>query len=279
MRRRREGFYRRTRPRQALARPIRRAGIDTPTLSNDPINFVDPYGLYESSTDYGLPPDFGGGTTLSSICLAQVQSEYQEYLAEMGLMEAPSPFGGSGYGAAQNACMQLVGYAPAQAGPTTQTTPPCWDWTCMPAAFSRAVQALTLDPDCMALFGSANSRANGWNPVNVLTDVIYGSNSHGSVVFKNLGPGDAGVTTPSGFFGLKGLIAGKVTITINEYTDPSAAYWNAGYSTINAELLLHELAHAYTLLHGSGGFNGTRFISDAHLDSLIQTNCFPGGTN
>jgi RHS repeat-associated protein len=92
--------------------------------SNDPINFVDPHGLYESSADGGLPPDFGVGTTLSSICLAQVQSEYQAYLAEMGLMEAPSPFGGSGYGAAQNACMQLVGYAPA---PPPPPPPDCQD--------------------------------------------------------------------------------------------------------------------------------------------------------
>jgi hypothetical protein len=142
----------------------------------------------------------------------------------------------------------------------------------MPAAFSRAVQALSLNSDCMNLFGNAKSRANGWNPVNVLTNIIYGSHSHGSVTFKNLGPGPGAITSPSGH-GL-GLITGKVSITINEYTDPTKAYWNAGYSTINAELLLHELGHAYTLLLGSGGFNGTRFISDSKLDSLIQTDCF-----
>jgi hypothetical protein len=149
----------------------------------------------------------------------------------------------------------------------------------MIAAFSRAIEALTLNPDCMNLFGNAKSRANGWNPVNVLTNIVYGSHSHGSIAFANLGPGADAVTTPSGRFGISGLITGKVTITINEYTDPSAAYWNAGYTGINAEVLLHELAHAYTLLLGSGGFNGTRFISDSNLESLIQTNCFPGGTN
>jgi len=77
---------------------------------------------------------------------------------------------------------------------------------------------------------------------------------------------------------VRGLLTNKVTITINEYTDPTGSYWNAGNSGINAEFLLHELAHAYTLLRGSGGFNGTQFISDSKLDSLVQSDCFPGGT-
>jgi len=127
----------------------------------------------------------------------------------------------------------------------------------------------------MNLFGNAKSRANGWNPVNVLTDIVWGTHKHGQVKFANMGPEPDARTTPSGH-GL-GLLTGKVTITINEYTSPALAYWNAGFPGPNAELLLHELAHAYTLLRGSGGFAATRFISDARLDSLVQTNCFPNG--
>ena len=147
----------------------------------------------------------------------------------------------------------------------------------MPAALARAVGALSLNPQCMDLFGSAHSRANGWNPVNVLTDIVYGSHKHGHIGFTNAGSGWDAETSPSAF-GI-GLLTGKVTITVNEYVDPTGAtaYWNDGFTGLNAEILLHELAHAYTLLPGSGGFNGTRFIRDDKLDSLINTDCFPGG--
>ena len=172
---------------------------------------------------------------------------------------------------------QFLGEQIAQQIKQAQQTPACWDWTCMPAAFSSAVGALTLNQNCMDLFGNANSRAHGWNPVNVLTDIVWGNQRHGHIAFANTGPGSTAVTAPSGR-GI-GLITGKVTITINEYTSPGSLYWNAGNTAENAETLLHELAHAYTLLPGSGGFNGTRFISDANLDSLIQTDCFPNGLN
>ena len=225
----------------------------------DPINFKDPTGRFEcgDDEDFEACDDDGGGGGGGGFC--GVGFHFDPAAGDC------EPDGGE-----------------PQPQPPQPSAPTCSDWTCMPAAFSRAVQALTLDPDCLNLFGSANSRANGWNPVNVLTDIVYGSNSHGSVSFSNLGSsGGAAVTSPSGRFGISGLITNKVTITINEYTDPTGAlaYWNAGYAGVNAELLLHELAHAYTLLRGSGGFNGTRFISDAKLDSLIQADCFPGGLN
>ena len=92
-----------------------------------------------------------------------------------------------------------------------------------------------------------------------------------------MGQTPVAVTTPSRR-GI-GLLTGKVNITINEFTTPGLAYWNAGFPAVNAELLLHEMAHAYTLLLGSGGFNSTRFIKDADLDKTIMTNCFPGGLN
>lgn len=150
----------------------------------------------------------------------------------------------------------------------------------MPAAYGRAIQALTLNPDCMNLFGDAKSRAKGWNPASVLTDIVWGNHKHGQVSFKNMGPGGgSAVTTPAGK-GI-GLLTGKVNITINEYVDPTGklAFWNAGYAAENAETLLHELAHTYTLEIGSGGFDGTHFITDAKLDSLIQSDCFKGGLN
>jgi hypothetical protein len=85
---------------------------------------------------------------------------------------------------------------------------------------------------------------------------VLGSHKHGHIAFANMGPGNAAVTSPSGF-GI-GLVSGKVTITINEYTDSALAYLNAGYSSENAETLFHELAHANTFLRGFGGF--TRYV-------------------
>ena len=102
--------------------------------------------------------------------------------------------------------------------PQEQFSASCSDWGCMPAAYSRAIGALTLNPQCMDLFGTAKSRANGWNPAAVLTDIIYGTHKHGTIQFADWGPnGDMAKTTPSRR-GI-GLVTGRVTININKDTD------------------------------------------------------------
>ena len=231
----------------------------------DPVRYRDPHGLFSCDGDY----EDGDEDFTSSDC----------GLDESDITGPDTCGAGQHFEETIDTCVD-----DSSSEQTTQpTTPTCYDWTCMPGAFSTAIAALTLNQDCMNLFGNAQSQANGWNPVNVLTDIVWGSHKHGQIAFANMGPnGGVGVTNPSGR-GIgpirTGLFTGSITITINEYVDPAGqqAWWNAGYNGPNAELLLHELAHAYTLLAGSGGFDGTRFISDAKLDSLIMTNCFPGG--
>ena len=239
----------------------------------DPVNRIDRTGLDDCSAyrdayacPYALDTGGGGGDTctLDPVTFVELCSSGDSCYGDDLFSSSSSCTGNS---------------TPiASSGSSGSSDETCFDWGCMPAAYARAVSALTLNQDCMNLFGNANSRAHGWNPVSVLTDIVWGSHRHGNVTFANLGPdGGSAVTAPSGH-GI-GLITGKVTITINEYTNPGYVFWNAGNAAENAETLLHELAHAYTLLLGSGGFNGTRFISDASLDSLIQTDCFPNGLN
>jgi hypothetical protein len=49
---------------------------------------------------------------------------------------------------------------------------PRTDWVLMPSALARVIQALTLNTECMNLFGTAQTRQAGFNPVNVLTSIV-----------------------------------------------------------------------------------------------------------
>ena len=124
----------------------------------------------------------------------------------------------------------------------------CFDWGCMPAAFSRAIQALTLNPDCMSLFGTDQTRAAGFNPETVLSNIVYGSHSFGTVKFslhkKKWGVAE---TRPAGILPIPGL-ASKVKITINELSGYS--FWNNGDATENAETLYMNLRTCSTILAG-----------------------------
>ena len=160
--------------------------------------------------------------------------------------------------------------------PTSSSGASCFDWGCMPAAFSRAIQALTLNPDCMSLFGTDQTRAAGFNPETVLSNIVYGSHSFGTVSFslhkKKWGVAE---TRPAGILPIPGL-ASKVKITINELSGYS--FWNNGDATENAETLLHELAHVFNDLSGAGGFklpNSAENKSDPYaFDTLIRKKCF-----
>ena len=184
-------------------------------------------------------------------------------------------WGGSAWGAWMKACQQ-IGSAPPPAASGAQQR--CYDWGCMPAAFARAIQALTLNDDCMKLSGNDKTRANGLNPADVLTNIVFGSGSFGHIQFQNKGGGwGVALTTPAGKLPIP-VLSGRVTITINEYISPSGSlYWNAGDTTANAELLLHELGHAFNFLRGSGGFaisNLSEYRNSMAFDNIINKTCF-----
>lgn len=122
----------------------------------------------------------------------------------------------------------------------------------MPKAFVRAIQGLSLNLDSMSPFGTAQTRAGGFNPISVLTNIVYGSNRLGSINFSThpVGWGVA-ETRPAGLFPIPGL-AGKVRIFINQIA--GYGFWNNGDTLENADTLLHELGHAFNDVRGAGGF-------------------------
>jgi hypothetical protein len=76
----------------------------------------------------------------------------------------------------------------------------------------------------------------------VLSSIADGT-QFGSIKFSD--GGDPGSTT--GNRGIPKVSTSSVVITIN------AQNWGVGNTLYNAELLLHELGHAYDIIHGSGG--------------------------
>lgn len=147
----------------------------------------------------------------------------------------------------------------------------------MPAAFASAIEALTLNADCMNLFGTAATRAGKFNPVDVLTNIVYGTHTLGNINFSNHSS-DWGVaqTRPAGIFPIPGL-AGKVSITINELVSSGLSLWNSGNTLENADTLLHELGHAFNDLRGAGGFaipNSAESKDNLAFDTLIKQKCF-----
>ncbi len=231
-------------------------------VQGDPITYSDPRGrnivvgdcgdLINGADQPGCDDggDLGGGDGGGDPC------------AGNSLLPIPNPL-----------CPAPVG--PPAAPPPAPTSTSCTDWGCMPPAFARAIQALTLDPDCMALFGTAQTRSEGFNPTVVLTNIVYGSHSFGSIHFA-MHPPNWGVaeTRPAGLLPIPGL-SGKVSITINELS--SYGFWNYGDSNENAETLLHELGHVFNDLRGAGGFalpNSAERADPRAFDALIQQKCF-----
>ncbi|MCC6589029.1 MAG: hypothetical protein IT168_20190 [Bryobacterales bacterium] len=141
----------------------------------------------------------------------------------------------------------------------------------MPSAFSAAIQVLVSNSDCMNLFGNEKTRANGFNPVNVLTSIVYGDHAFGHVEFEFQNSGAARVT-PNGI----PKFTSSATIKIN--TNPD--FWNAGNIIYNAETLLHELGHVYDVIQGSGSskIKSPDIVegSSRFNDWLIDTTCFGG---
>jgi hypothetical protein len=107
------------------------------------------------------------------------------------------------------------------------------------------------NPQCAAVF--AGGIAKGDDPSSILFALVSGSllgggSQYGKIIFSVI-PSYAAATeqTSGGFFGKK-----QATIDINTITSPTATYWNAGNSAVNAITLLHELGHAFNGLFGAG---------------------------
>jgi hypothetical protein len=114
------------------------------------------------------------------------------------------------------------------------------------SAIDRAKRALRENENCRKLFGNDKTRANGFDPADILDGI--GAGTFGTLKFEHKGAdwGVAGVT-PNGI-----PKRSTVTITINTYNDGKGAWWNAGSIDHNAHTLLHELGHVYDLTKGSG---------------------------
>ena len=68
----------------------------------------------------------------------------------------------------------------------------------------------------------------------------------------------------------QGLTGTSATISINSNT------WNNTTVDYNAETLLHEMAHLYDFVRGSGGFalkNRAEFADHQAFDKLIEDKC------
>ena len=127
----------------------------------------------------------------------------------------------------------------------------------------------------MSLYGDSTTREGKFNPVSVLTDIVYGSHNDGSISFSLHSP-DWGVaqTRPAGLLPIPGL-ARKAKTTINELS--GYGFWNNGDTTENAETLLHELGHIFNDLKGSGGFalsNAAESNDPYAFDKVVKQKCF-----
>jgi hypothetical protein len=231
-------------------------------VNGDPVNFGDPSGTNAISAPIvpgdcdGDPGFFGCGDDFQSWG-GPCGSVY--VMTYVNGMQMPSP----------------CDFAPVFFQQQSAPSPTCYDWTCMPAAFARAIQGLSLNADCMSLFGTAQTRAGGFNPISVLSNIVYGSNSLGSINFSTHSASwGVAETRPAGLLPIPGL-AGKVSISINQ----SAGYgfWNNGDTVENADTLLHELGHAFNDLKGAGGFalpNSAEKNDPYAFGKLIQQKCF-----
>jgi RHS repeat-associated protein len=223
-------------------------------VQNDPVNFNDPSGLFKQRPEDPLPVGYCYLNPLDPICRP----------GSMGMGGGPGDPGiaDTPNGVAVNSLADIPPTDLARAY--------------LVPAFTRALQALTLNTDCMNLFGNAMTREAGFNPALVLGSIVNGG-SLGSISFVDMGSGwGVAQAGPAGWLPLPGL-AGKVSITINVYNDADL-YWNDADTDENARTLLHELGHAFNFLRGSGGFalrNGAERTDKYAFDKLIEEKCIP----
>jgi RHS repeat-associated protein len=149
------------------------------------------------------------------------------------------------------ACPGTWPYPSPAPDPAQQAATGCTNWGCMPGALATAINALSTHQDCMNDFGDSYTRADNFNPIDIVRQVYRqgGSSVAGQSVsasFVSLLGAAAAVTIP--------IPGGGAVVTIDS---ASWGFWNtAGKyndSYWQAILLLHELGHVYDNLKGSGG--------------------------
>jgi RHS repeat-associated protein len=187
-------------------------------VAADPVNFNDPIGLAreEPVNDWGLPPSWRIITQVIS------DGEVVTEVPIIGFWQGPRP---------------------SRRSPRLSNTERA-EQHLMPA-LSRAIQALTLNEECLELFGNEETRSGKYNPVTVLTDLVMGNISGGQSSYGNLTwrAGTGADVTANGI----PFLAGSATIKIG------VASWNGGDVNENAHTLLHELGHFYDVVRGAGG--------------------------
>jgi hypothetical protein len=132
---------------------------------------------------------------------------------------------------------------------------------------------------CRNLFGTDASRSSGFNPVDILGELISGDTTHVAIgvsipspIMDTFGMGGATVpaVTPSG---VPAYVPGRpttVSITINGSIKSG---WMNNNIFSNTLTVLHELAHAYDFIPGAGGSVSTWDWLDQSWESFIIEDC------
>ncbi len=127
-------------------------------------------------------------------------------------------------------------------------------------AASLAKKAIT-DPDCFGLFGS---RADGTPAAQVLSGMLTGA-AYGNIEFI-YNPNDIFVATTRPAVSPRNLLGVTSTVTKINAREGNG-YWNKGDSAENANTILHELGHVLRFL----GFRGGDFVqSDGDRDVNLK---------
>lgn len=225
-------------------------------LAADPVNFNDPGGLTRCYVN-GERQD-GNGTFAYVTCL----SNDGQLVGDQTLAISKMADEKEQWRVLADAAATFKGFDPN-------------DWDLVPAAASRAIQALSLNSECFDLFGSSRNRPDRWNPITVITSMFLGrSSEYGTVDFDYHGVG-AAETRPSGRilpspFNRNLIQSTRANISIHRNV------WNIGNTDENAETILHELAHLYNFSRGSGGFaigNLAEGSDPFAFDKIIKEKC------
>jgi RHS repeat-associated protein len=233
-----------------------------PYVIGDPINLQDSSGLTYCSVQ-GLFDRGNGRVEAEVFCSSNDGIKFATSFYDMGSVNiANARQAEAAYYRASAMAQQEFKYWDAN------------DWELAPAAAARAIQALTLNKECLELFGNEETRSGRWNPVTVITSMFIERNSeYGRVDFEYSGVG-AALTRPGGIVLPsinRNLVQGSsANITIHR------DYWNRGNTDFNANTILHELGHVYNFVRGSGGFaigNLSEASDPFAFGKLIEEKC------
>ena len=239
--------------------------------NDDPVNFVDPRGTCDTSTD----TDFS-----VTVCGGDAGSLDPSSLVLPGEEGERIPIGSVGaFLLSQSALKAAVANTAAR----------------LSTAVAAASIAL-LNPNCAGLFGLdsnapsplalLNSIATGINPSAYFTENFYGPDPSNPNHVVNAITQRTAYSLQNGVLTNVGYQTTQVVVAFNYY--PGAPF-NAGTITADATTVLHELGHVYEALYGPGS---TYLVDDsaqaqgsiqqanaasAFNTQLVQTNCFHGG--